>query len=70
MKKQLTKRLEDILKEARENNIKIAVASDEEGNGYNIIGSSKELPTMFSDTRDDVIVIGVDYGIECEDLFK
>lgn len=70
MKEKIQNELIKLFEEARKNNIKIAIASDEEGNQYNVAGSTETFLPIYSDTKKDVIVIAVDYGISEEELFE
>ncbi len=64
MKKQIEKQLEELLKLAEDNNIKIVAPIDEEGNGFNIIYD------LYTGTNDNIICFGVGEGIDEEDIFN
>lgn len=67
-KKELEKELEKIFEEARQSKIKIAVASDEEGNEYNLVGTTDNV--LFGGTKKNAIVIAVDGYIEENKIFN
>jgi hypothetical protein len=55
-----------LIKKAERNGIKIAVASDPEGNGFNNLESGH---AIYGDTKPDVIVLAVWGGEDEDDLF-
>ena len=67
MKNEIEKELGKLFAKAKKNKIKIAVASDEEGNNFNLIGTVKDF--TFGDTKENVIVLAVDGYIDEEKLF-
>lgn len=72
-KKEIEKELVKLFKEAKKSKVILAVASDEEGNGYSLIGTSsvKDMSeSLFGGTKPNAIVIAVDGYIEDEEIFE
>ena len=67
-KNEIEKGLMELFKEAQKSKIEIAVASDGGGNRFNIIGSDNSC--FYADSKDNFIVLGVDYRIEEDKLFN